>query len=105
MNKKTRNVLSGLLVGLASVFAIINFADIPADEAGKFLLSTAIFFFSIVILAFVAVSFFKLLGWLRTAMTSSEKTAEAEEKDGKQKGDELENDALTHQMSDNEDKE
>jgi len=44
MNKKTRNVISGILVGIASIAAVINFADLPARDAGRFLLSTAIFF-------------------------------------------------------------
>ena len=64
MRKKTRNVLSGLLVGVASIFAVINFADVPAADVRDFLLSTAVFFVSIVALALVAVSIFKLLGWL-----------------------------------------
>ena len=67
MNRKTRNVISGILVGLASIFAVINFAEVPAEEVRDFLLSTALFFIAIVVLAFVAVSVFKLLGWLGKA--------------------------------------
>ena len=65
MNKKTRNVITGILVGVASVFAVVNFSDMPADEVGNFLLSTAIFFIGIVLLALLAVSLFKFLGWLK----------------------------------------
>lgn len=43
MNKKTRNTLSGILVGVASVFAVINFADIPAEEVSSFVLTTLLF--------------------------------------------------------------
>jgi len=65
MRKRTRNLISGMLVGVASIFAVINFADIPADEINGFILSTLIFFVGIFLLALIAVSFFKLLGWLR----------------------------------------
>ena len=74
MNRKTRNVISGILVGLASVFAIINFADVPPGEVKDFLLATALFFFGIVLLAFLAVTVFKLLGWAgRAALGDDEK--------------------------------
>lgn len=63
MNKKTRNVLSGILVGIASVFAVINFADIPAADVRSFILATLLFFAVIVALAFLAVTGFKLLAW------------------------------------------
>ena len=86
INKKTRNVISGLLVGLASVFAIINFADIPADEVGSFLLSTAIFFLGIVLLAFIAVSFFKFLGWLKNTFFSAEIKEENHSQDDLESG-------------------
>ena len=72
MNKKTRNVVSGILVGVASLFAIINFADLPAEEINSFLLSTALFFAGIVLLALVAVSVFKLLGWIGRALFASD---------------------------------
>ena len=65
MNKKTRNTLSGILVGVASVFAVINFADIPAEEANSFVLTTLLFFVIIVVLALLAVTVFKLLAWVK----------------------------------------
>ncbi len=68
MSKKTRNVLSGILVSLASLFAVINFADIPAGEVRNFMFSTTIFFLGIVLLALVTVSLFKLLGMLRNSL-------------------------------------
>lgn len=64
MSKKTRTIISGLLVGVASIFAVINFAEIPADEVQRFLVSTVIFFVGIIVLALLAVSMFKLLGWI-----------------------------------------
>jgi len=73
MNKKTRNVISGILVGIASIAAVINFADLPARDAGRFLLSTAIFFLVIVLLALVTVSIFKLIGFISAKITGEDK--------------------------------
>ncbi len=64
MRKRTRNLISGMLVGIASIFAVINFADIPADEVQGFLVSTLLFFVGIFLLALFAVSCFKLLGFI-----------------------------------------
>jgi len=72
MNKKTRNVISGVMVGVASLFAIINFADIPADEVGSFLFSTALFFIGIIVLAFLTVLVFKGLSWLAKSFFSED---------------------------------
>lgn len=71
MHKKTRNVISGLLVGFASVFAVINFVDMPADEVRDFIISTVLFFVIIVLLALLAVSTFKALGWLKGKLRGS----------------------------------
>jgi uncharacterized membrane protein YedE/YeeE len=72
MNKKTRNTLSGILVGVASVFAVINFADIPADDIRTFIVATVLFFVAIVILALLAVTCFKLLGALKHRIAPTE---------------------------------
>jgi hypothetical protein len=68
MNKKTRNVLSGILVSIASLFAVINFAEIPAGEVRNFIFSTVLFFLGIVFLALVTVSLIKLPGLLRNSL-------------------------------------
>ena len=68
MNKKTRNVISGILVSIAAIFAVINFADIPATDIRDFILSTGIFFIGIVLLALVTVSAFKLLIWIKNSL-------------------------------------
>ena len=70
ISKKTRNVISGILVGIASVYAVVNFADIPAQEVRSFILTTVLFIVGIVVLALLAVSTFKLLGWLKNRVTS-----------------------------------
>lgn len=72
INKKTRNVISGILVGIASVYAVINFADIPAEEVRFFIGATLLFFVGIVVLALIAVSVFKLLAWLKNRVTADE---------------------------------
>lgn len=71
MNRKTRNAISGILVGAASVFAIINFADVPAEEVKTFLLSTGLFFLAILLLAILAVCLFKGLAWIRNRLVDS----------------------------------
>ena len=68
MNKKTRNVLSGILVSIASLFAVINFAEVPTSEVSNFIFSTVLFFLGIVFLALVTVSLFKLAGYLRNSL-------------------------------------
>lgn len=70
INKKTRNVISGILVGIASVYAVINFADIPAQDVRSFILATVLFILGIVVLALLAVSAFKFLAWLKNRVTS-----------------------------------
>jgi hypothetical protein len=84
MNKKTRNVLSGILVGIASLYAVINFADVPAIEVRNFIFSTALFILGIVLLALVTVSLIKLPGLLKNSLNKekdlSPSTASPEEK-------------------------
>ena len=65
-----------VLVGVASLFAIINFADLPAEEINNFLLSTALFFAAIVILALMAVAGFKLLASAGRLLFSSAEEAD-----------------------------
>ena len=72
MNKKTRNVVSGIMVSIAAIFAVISFTDIPESDVQSFILSTVIFFIGIVLLALVAVSIFKLFSWLKNCLIKSE---------------------------------
>jgi len=72
MNKKTRNVVSGIMVSIAAIFAVISFADIPASDVGRFILSTVIFFIAIVLLALLAVTVFKLISWLKNCLLKSD---------------------------------
>jgi len=81
MNKKTRNVISGILVSIAAIFAVINFADIPASDVGDFIFSTGIFFIGIVLLALIAVSLFKLLIWIKNTIVNSFSKAQEEDND------------------------
>ena len=62
MKSKTRNTISGVLVGLASLFAVSVFLEIPQNQINSFLLSTVLFFFFILILASLTILLFKLLG-------------------------------------------
>jgi len=69
MNRKTRNTFMGILVGIASIYAVINFADIPAEDIRNFIVTTLLFILAIVLLALFAVSVFKLLAFLKKRLT------------------------------------
>ncbi|MFT5321935.1 MAG: hypothetical protein ACI934_002097 [Pseudohongiellaceae bacterium] len=81
MNKKTRNVISGIMVSVAAIFAVINFADIPATDVRDFIFSTGIFFIGIVLLALLAVSLFKLLAWIKNTIMNSHSKAQDKDND------------------------
>jgi hypothetical protein len=63
-NRKTRAAISGMLVGIASIYAVANYFELDWAELGSFLLGTLLFFGSIVLLAAIAVTLFKLIGRL-----------------------------------------
>ena len=81
MNKKTRNVISGIMVSVAAIFAVINFADIPASDVRDFIFSTGIFFIGIVLLALLAVSLFKLLARIKNIIMNSSSKVQDEDND------------------------
>lgn len=62
--KKNRAIVSGIFVGLASIFAVASNFDVPMGELVGFMVTTLIFFGAIVLLAGLAVLLFKLLGRL-----------------------------------------
>ena len=68
IDKKTRNVISGILVSIAAIYAVINFAGIPAAEVRFFIGATVLFFVGIVVLAMIAVAVFKFLAWLKNRL-------------------------------------
>lgn len=49
------------MVGLASIFAVSTYMDIPQEELRSFLVSTLLFFLVILILAIISISVLKLL--------------------------------------------
>ncbi len=53
--KKNRTIISGILVGLASVYAVSEYANVPQTELNNFFITAAVFVFSIIILAITAV--------------------------------------------------
>ena len=71
MNRKTRNILSGILVCIAAIFAVINFTETPAADVRSFFLSTALFLIGIVVLALIAVCLFKCLIWLKNTLMNT----------------------------------
>jgi hypothetical protein len=61
ISKKTRNTISGLMVGLASIFAVSTYMEIPQEELRSFLASTLLFFLVILVLAILCITALKLL--------------------------------------------
>jgi len=61
LSKKTRNTISGLMVGLASIFAVSTYMEIPQEELRSFLVSTLLFFLVILVLAILSISALKFL--------------------------------------------
>lgn len=63
-NRKNRAILSGIMVGLASIFAVASYFDVQWDELQGFMLGTLLFFATILVLALVAILLFKGTGSL-----------------------------------------
>ncbi len=61
LSKKTRNTISGLMVGFASIFAVSTYMEIPWEELRSFLASTLLFFLVILVLAILCTTALKLL--------------------------------------------
>jgi len=60
-SKKTRNTISGLMVGLASIFAVSTYMDIPREELSRFLVSTLLFYLVILVLAILSITILKFI--------------------------------------------
>lgn len=58
-NKKNRAIVSGIFVGLASIYAIASHFDMEQNLLNSFLFSTVLFFVGIVLLAALALLAFK----------------------------------------------
>ena len=63
-NRKNRAVVSGILVGLASIYAVAGYFDLEWAELGSLMLGTILFFAAIVLLAALAVLSMKLVSRL-----------------------------------------
>lgn len=63
-SKKNRAIISGIGVGLASIFAIASHFDLEMDEITQFMVATLTFFVGIVLLAACTVLLFKGLARL-----------------------------------------
>jgi hypothetical protein len=70
LSKKNRNTISGLLVGLASLYAISVYMEISREELRNFLTSTLLFFALILVLAILAISGIKLLSKLKQKLST-----------------------------------
>jgi hypothetical protein len=63
-NKKNRAIVSGIMVGLASIYAVASYFNVEWAELNGFMLSTLLFFVTIVLLAVAAILVIKGLGRL-----------------------------------------
>jgi hypothetical protein len=70
-NRKNRTIVSGILVGVASIGAVASFFNVDWQEIGGFLLATLLFFAGIVLLALLTVVGFKLAGKLYRALAGT----------------------------------
>lgn len=63
-NRKNRAIISGILVGVASIFALASHFDLEFSDLSGFMLATLLFFVLIVLLAALTLLLFKGLPWL-----------------------------------------
>lgn len=63
-NRKNRAIVSGIMVGLASIYAVASYFNVEWAELNSFMLSTLLFFVTIVLLAVAAILLIKGLGRL-----------------------------------------
>jgi multisubunit Na+/H+ antiporter MnhE subunit len=63
-SKRNRAIISGFLVGLASIYLIAEHFNVELSELNSFMITTIVLFLLIVVLAAVAVVVFKVLGRL-----------------------------------------
>ena len=64
LSKKNRNSLSGILVGLASIYAVSVYLDISREQLGGIFISSLLLFSMILILAILTIVVLKLAGRL-----------------------------------------
>lgn len=64
VNRKTRAVISGILVGVASIYLVAHQFDVDLSTLNNFMLSTLLFFGVIILLAAVTVLLIKGIGRL-----------------------------------------
>lgn len=61
LSKKNRNSISGVLVGLASIYAVSIYLDISREQLSGFFISSLLLFLTILALAVITVVVIKLL--------------------------------------------
>lgn len=63
-NRKNRAIVSGIMVGVASIYAVASYFQVEWSELNSFMLATLLFFASIVLLSAIAIVVLKILGAL-----------------------------------------
>lgn len=73
-NRKNRAIVFGILVGLASIYALASYFNLDSGQLGEFLLGTVLFCAGIVLLAVCVIVLFKLPGVLLRARQRKQNT-------------------------------
>jgi len=70
-NRKNRAIVSGIMVGVASIFAVASYFKVEWAELQGFMLGTLLFFVTILIFAVAAILLFKGIASLLRKLRSS----------------------------------
>jgi hypothetical protein len=59
LSKKTRNIISGIMVGFASIYAVASYYKVPQSEINQIFLSTGLLVLGIMLLAITGIALVK----------------------------------------------
>ena len=79
-NRKNRTIVTGILVGIASIIVVTVYVDIPREQVIEFLVATFMFVLGIILLAVVAIIVLKTLVYIGKKISSHDQQ-EAESSD------------------------
>jgi hypothetical protein len=71
-SKKSRNIISGLLVCVAAIYAVSSYFDIPQSEINAFFVGSAFLVLGIITLAVITVLLIKGLQKISSLISRSE---------------------------------
>lgn len=77
LGKKNRNIISGLLVCAACVYAVARFANVPQSQLNTFFITTALFVFSVILLSIATLILVKGLLKLKNHLFNDNQESES----------------------------